>query len=330
MKTIISRRVPPPPPQKLFRTLNLKEYYDIRNKILIVRGVGGLGDIFMHRMIFEDFKLLMPDAEIHFACPIVYHEAVRDHPFIDHILDSSIVERHKYISSYNTSSACGRYEMQIAPRSDMHRSDIWAAHCGIELTKHDMHFRLTEEEKQWGRDVIEQNRTHPGPVVILAPVSAMETKNLQDHQLDGLVQGLHQRGFCVIGLHKHPVNGLSKINIPTIHNISIRHWMAVIDQSDYMFTVDTAAFHCAGGMGKPLCGVFTFADGIIYGKHFDFVLVQKHRNSDPEWACGPCYNWCSCPKTKTVPKPCLTEITVEMLLDGADKMFEKWPQETLL
>jgi hypothetical protein len=78
-------------------------------------------------------------------------------------------------------------------------------------------------------------------------------------------------------------------------------------------------------MGKPLVGVFTFADGTVYGRYFDFVLVQKHRNNDPEWTCGPCYNWGACPKTKSNPKPCLTEITVEMLLEGVDKMLEKWP-----
>jgi len=44
----------------------------------------------------------------------------------------------------------------------------------------------------------------------------------------------------------------------------------------------------AGGLGKPLCGIFTFADGKIYGKHYDFVLVQKHRDNG-NWNCGSCF-----------------------------------------
>jgi hypothetical protein len=80
----------------------------------------------------------------------------------------------------------------------------------------------------------------------------------------------------------------------------------------------------AGELKKPLVGVFTFADGKVYGRYYDFVLVQKHRDNG-DWDCGPCYNWGNCTKTEKVPKPCLTEITAEMIIEGVDKMFDKWP-----
>jgi hypothetical protein len=114
---IVSRRVERRSPEKIVRILNLRDFYAKRNKILIVRSVGGLGDIFMHRMIFEDFKRIMPDAEIHFACPKIYHDALIDHPFIDKVLDSATVDKSDYIISYNTTTACGRYEMKMAPFS---------------------------------------------------------------------------------------------------------------------------------------------------------------------------------------------------------------------
>ena len=82
-------------------------------------------------------------------------------------------------------------------------------------------------------------------------------------------------------------------------------------------------------MRKPLVGIFTFADGKVYGKHFDFFLVQRHRDDDPTWTCGPCYNWGMCPKTKRSPKPCLTELTADMMLEKADAMLEKWPNTSL-
>jgi ADP-heptose:LPS heptosyltransferase len=44
-------------------------------------------------MMFEDFKLLMPEAEIHFACPDYYHDAVKDHPFVDKIVKMSEVDK---------------------------------------------------------------------------------------------------------------------------------------------------------------------------------------------------------------------------------------------
>ena len=52
--------------------------------------------------------------------------------------------------------------------------------------------------------------------------------------------------------------------------------------------------------------------------------MQKHRKNG-DWDCGPCYNWGNCTKTKKVPKPCLTEITADMIVEGVKKMFEKHP-----
>lgn len=323
---ITSRRVQENRPQKLVRTMSLREFHERRNKILVFRGVGGLGDIFMHRMMFEDFKRLMPDAELHFACPKYYHDAVVDHPFIDKLLDASEVDKQNYIAHYNTTTACGRAEMRLAPFSGPHRSDIWAAHCGLLLTKHNMHISMTEAEKADGKNIIESHRDRSGPSVVITPVSAMQNKNLLEHQIVGLVNGLRDRGLFPLGMHDGPMWNFIKNDFPATSTKKIRQWMSILHEADYVISVDTAAFHCAGGMGKPLVGIFTFADGKAYGKHFDFFLVQRHRDDDPSWTCGPCYNWGACPKTKDNPKPCLTEITSEMILNKVDMMLAKWPK----
>lgn len=325
MKTIVSRRIVNNTPSKMARVFTLKEFYDAHNKILIIRSVGGLGDILMHRMMFEDFKRVMPEAQIHFACPTTYHDALTDHPFIDQILDSEKIDKHDYVISYNTTTACGRYEMKMAPHSGLHRADIWATHCGISLQKHEMHISLTDEEKAWGRAKIAEVRDREGPVVMVCPISAMENKNLLPHQQLGLVKGLHDRGCCAIGLHSFPILPFDQNDIPYICKVTIRQWMSLIYNADYTISVDTAAFHCAGGMKRPVLGIFTFADGKVYSKYYDAELVQRHRDDDPTWTCGPCYNWHHCSKTKSNPKPCLTEITPEMILQGVDKMLSRWP-----
>ena len=310
MKQKVSRRVVRNRPDKMQRTLHIKEFYEKRNKVLVIRGVGGLGDILMHRMMFEDMKRLSPDIEITFACPRAYHNCVIDHPFIDHVVDCHEVDKQDYMVSYNTTTACGRYEMKIAPLADKHRSDIWANHCGFELSNHNMHIRLTEREKDEGKRLIEQARNRKGPIVLVCPISAMKVKDLLPDQLEGLTNGLIERGLCPIGLHKMPVLQLLQMDVPSLSGLNLRQWMSVINQADYVVSVDTAAFHCAGGMGKPLTGIFTFADGLVYGKYFDFFLVQKHRATDPEWTCGPCYNWGTCPKSNASVKPCLTETEI--------------------
>lgn len=302
--------------------MGLREFHEKRNKILFIRGCGGLGDILMHRMMFEDFKLLMPDAEIHFACPAYYHPAVSDHPFIDKVLNTETLNRFDYNISYNTTTACGRTEMKLAPSPGPNRSDIWAEHCGISLTRHNMHFRLTDEEKQEGKRLIESVRDRSGPVVIVAPVSAMQNKNLQDKQLLALVEGIYARGCCVVGIHNNPIPAMFKKDIPVLSKLGIRQWLGVLDQCDYVVSVDTAALHAAGGLGKPTTGVFTFVNGPAYTKYYaNMEIVQ---GGCPLLHAG-CYNWTECPD-KAVLKPCLTGITADMILFKVDRMLEKYPR----
>lgn len=309
--------------------LTLRQFHERRNKVLIVREVGGLGDILMHRMMFEDLKKVHPEIKIIFACPQQYHTALKDHPYIDELADSKKISTYDYIVSYNTTTACTRYEVRVSPFSGEHRSDIWAGHCGVTLTNHNMHISIPEEKKQIGRDMINDvKKDFNGPVVIISPISAMIGKNLTDDQLVGLISNLRSRNCFVCATHFAPIPLLKKMKVPVFHGISTLNWMGVINAADYIISVDTATFHFAGGIGKPLLGIFTFADGKVYSKYYQSELIQKHRDNG-DWDCGPCYNWANCPKVKTLIKPCLTEITNDMLIDGVDRMFKRWPFHTL-
>jgi hypothetical protein len=298
--------------------ISVRDFYNKRNRILVLRETGGLGDILMHRMMFEDFKLLAPDLNVCFACPEKYHEAVEDHPYIDEILDSKKIDPRDFVMSYTTTSACTRHEMMMAPLSKKNRADIWANHCGVELTRHNMHINL---ESRYAEAARERLGAQNGPKIALCPISAMIVKNLTTEQQNGLIARLRLLGCYTYILHNKP---LPEVDAPVWNGLSIREWMGAIDAADYVISVDTAGFHYAGGTGKPLTGIFTFADGKVYGRHYDFVLVQKHWDNG-DWDCGPCYSWPNCPKVKTVPKPCLTELTIDIMMDGVQQMMEKWP-----
>lgn len=276
----------------------------------------------MHRMLFEDLHDM--GFEVHFACPTQYHNALIDHPHIHKLLDSAEVDHHAYISYHNTSQACGNYEMNIAPRADLHRSDIWAKHCGFTLTKHNMHIRLTDNEKIEASHRLKEIGNGQ-PVVLLAPYSAISSKDLDASQIQGVARSLTAEGYRVVGLHSSPVGPLVKEGLPSFSGLGIRQWMALISLADYIISVDTAAIHCAGGLGKPAVGIFTWASGPVYTKYYPTVeVVQKPQ----EWGCGPCYNWFVCPKSKKNRKPCATEITAEDIMLGFRKLVEKTTQHS--
>ena len=310
---------------KIPAPLTLREFHEKRNKVLVVRETGGLGDMLIHRMMFEDFKRIMPEAELTLACRPTYFPVMEDHPYIDHVTDCNKVEPLDWIVHYNTTSACTRYEIGMAPFSGLHRSDIWAQHCGVVLKNHCMHLTITDEIKEAGRRLVGEVWDGKKPKVLFCPISAMTVKDLLPSQIEPVIDHLRNKGCFVYSTHKYPIPELYRIGVPTIYNIPFLSWMGVVNEADYVITVDTSHFHLAGELKKPLVGIFTFADGKVYGRYFDFILVQKHR--DNGWDCGPCYNWANCPKSNKVPKPCLTEITAEEIIEAVDRMFEKWPIE---
>ena len=319
---IISRKAQEVRPGRAIKTLSLKEFFEKRNTILINRSCGGLGDILMHRMIFEDIKILMPDAQLHFACPKVYHDAVCDHPFIDKIVDCETVDKQDYLICYNTTTACGRTELKIAPSSGPHRSDIWANHCGFNLTRHNMHFIVNEEEKTKGYEAIEEVRDREGPSVIIAPTSAMINKNLKEKEIWEIVQALRQKGLFPFVLHNYPVNEVCKNDTPMVVTQNIRKWMGIINQANYVISVDTSVFHCAGGMGKPTLGIFTFANGEVYSKYYEKVEIVQ---GPCPWDHNGCYNWGNCPHLqKNSFLPCHSGLNSEMILSKVDSMLGKW------
>ena len=311
------------------KKLSIKQYVERRNDVLFVRKVGGLGDIFMHCMMFEDIKNTYPEIKIIFACPLKYMCVAQMHRYIDEVVDYSTVNFSDYPVYFDTSKACVIYEMLKAPYADKHRSDIWANHFGFELTNHNLNLDLPQEYKDFGKIVV-KDISGDRPSVALCPYSAMKMKNLKRWQVEIISNHIRKLGLSIFILHNEVSKDAISLNIPTIHDITIPQWMGVVSLVDYVITVDSAAFYYAGGIGKPLMGIFVHADGKVYNKYFNATLVQKHRDNG-DWDCGPCYDVLNCPKSSDILNlPCLIEINEQMLIEGMDEMFKKTPINTTL
>mgnify|MGYP000438007367 CR=1 FL=1 len=303
--------------------LTLRDFQKKRNKVLLWHDKGGLGDVIMQRMIFRDFKKLCPEMDLIFACLPEYIEAVKDHPDLSQVVDSRKVNTDEYCIHYNTCvSISDRYEHIHAPFCPEHRADIWAKYCGVDVSDHDMCFRLEEKVVARCRDRLETLRKHKsGPIIVFAPISKMAVKTLLPHQIEWIKEAAGNATLVV--LHNREAPQFKDLGIPVISDASVTEWLCYLQACDGVIAVDTAAFHAAGGLGKPLMGIYTFADGKAYGKYFDFVLVQKHRDNG-DWYCGPCFKFAECPKSNKPLKPCLTDLTKEEIQAGVREMFSRW------
>ena len=184
--------------------------------------------------------------------------------------------------------------------------------------------RLPQEYFEWGRQTVNKLNTKHRSTLVISPISASAGKDLLDFQLEGIIRHAHKKGLFVLAVHENTIPRLVALNVPVVSGTSIPQWMGVINAADYVLSVDTAAVHYAGSIGKPTVGVFTYADGKIYGKYLPrFELVQLDRDNGGKPEC-PCYNWTLCPYAEGIIKPCLTEISAKMLTDALDRLLEKY------
>lgn len=299
---------------------SLSKYASVAKKVLIYRNMGGLGDILMHRMLFKNIKDIDPECELYFACPSIFHDAAEGHSYIDHVIPITDLDLDDYGVAYNTTGYCHRHEVAAGKQAYMHRSDIWAKGIGIELVDHSMYLEIPPEDDEFAKKILKKEK----PIVLVAPLSAIKTKNLNKGQLKPIIDEL-KKDYQIVGIHKDDNEIFNECNINLIKNVTIKQWMAIINNVDYVLSVDTAAFHCAGGLGKPVVGVFTWADGYVYGKYYDKkVIVQKHWKYDANWTCGPCYDHLRLCPFKTAVKPCQSLLTSNEILDGFYQLVEKY------
>lgn len=314
--TLVKKKIP---------LISLKQHAERRNNILIKRRCGGFGDILMQRMIFEDAKTQYPDLNFTLACPYGYMEMAKNHPFMQ-VEDINSIDENIYGIKYDITTACRVHESKYADNK-IHRSDIWANHFGLHLSNHNMHLKPLESHLTACKRQIEEINPSKKPTVLIAAKSTNDPfgigKSLTQQQIIEVVYTLQQYGFLVYTIHNEKQPIYDQLNVHQFINVHQQDWISLVDLADFVISVDTATFHIAGGLKKPLLGIFTYTDGKVYGKYYDFVLVQKHKDNG-DWDCGPCFNCFYCPKSKEPIKPCLTEISSSQILQGFSEVLKRY------
>lgn len=310
--------------KKVKKPVTLLEHFQRRNKVLIRRRAGGFGDILMQRMMFEDFN--KTGLEITFSCPHSFIELARHHPYSTAVELSSVKEE-DFGTVIDITSPCRAYEMKYAPPKK-HRSDIWAEFCGVTLTNHNMFLSARQEALESCKQQLEVINPDKKPIVLLATKSTNDEfgigKSLMDHQVSELVQWIRNNGMLPVSVHDVTQDIYTILGVNQFA-LRVSEWVALVSLADYVLSVDTGTFHMAGGLKKPLVGVFTFTDGKVYGKYYDFILVQKHRDNG-NWDCGPCFLQGLCPKEqRSCQKPCLTQLSGGEIIQGLYSAIKKWP-----
>jgi ADP-heptose:LPS heptosyltransferase len=305
--------------------ITLREHFERRNKVLVKRREGGVGDHIMIRMIFEDFRRFMEEIDLYFGCTKSMLSFVSDHPFATAVALDDTNDR-QFGAVYDISTACRVHETMQGIRNIMHRSDIWAKHCGIHLTNHNTF--LQAADPVYYRTILCQKNIEKKPTILFTPYSTPNDmglgKSLTEKQILQIIPNLREMGFWIFSTNKQRDSLLDSIGVEQFNGLRAQDWIGLTSAADYVVSVDTATFHIAGALKKPLVGIFSFTNGKVYGKYYDFVLVQKHKDNG-DWDCGPCFCFDRCPKSKMPYKPCMTEIKIEDIIAGIRQAVDRWP-----
>jgi len=265
--------------QRNLKNIPIDEYFSKRNRILIHRDLGGAGDILMHRMIFEDFKIINPNVHITFAVPPQFFPLVKNHPFIDCVADFRTVDHNDYIMVYDTTATCLNYEQRMAEgHPPKNRPDIWAESCGVKLTKHNMHLEIDEKIKDLGHEIWQKFDTEGRPRILISPIAMSSQRGLSLEQYEAIMKKLQSMNVFILGTNINKDTLFDQLQIPQFNTKKIEEWMGLVSAADYVISVDTGTFHLAAGLKKPLLGLFTKTEGSIRGQNYEFVLWQQEAN----------------------------------------------------
>jgi len=337
---------------KAVRDVPFKEFVrqNAPGKVLIERRWGAAGDVLCTRMLYEDVKSQCgEDVELWVSTPAMYHDLLRDHPYIDKLIDSNFYEAgfyddEEFICSYDVSQTCGMYEALTAPYVDKHRSDIWAENSmGVTLSNHFGHIRFSRYEIKNAIEIL--NDMPGGKKIGLGVFTSNEAKDWcrDQKKFSALCNGILRRGMVPVLIHDRepPVNHIPRgVQFP--RDLSFRMWMALCSQMDAMITSCTGNFHLANLTYRPTVSVSGPEDPYVYGKHHMYqVRVSRRTNRDKvvrpamshdfwdrktgdkrTWEYCPCWNYGGCyykEDRKKMPPVCLEDITSEEVLEALDQ-----------
>ena len=327
------------------KPLSLLELEKKRNKILVYRKWGGLGDIINTRMIFKGIKDLNPEFHITYAVPRIYFDVLNDLPYIDNLIDCSQARINDYGYSVDISTDCGSYESSTRPNVDKQRAEIWS-HISLGLIKEDFedyHFRLNNNNLQEAKDLLlNKYNYNPGIKIAIFPKTASPIKDIPDQTLISLVDKMRNNGYEPCVIHSNP--SIKGLNCTYIHDLNFKQLIHVTSLFDYVITTDTGSFHLSYSLPdqKPTLGIFGWTDGFIIGKyHKKLIVLQKHRNGQSlkplECKCTPCWSWAgACDFYKglksynkfgnsKLPVPCIGEIDENIIYDKFIELQDKYP-----
>lgn len=311
--------------------------------ILVVRQLGGIGDVLMLSCVFRGLREQYPEHTLKYVTAQLYAagaltDIAEHNPYVDELIvmepyegcsartkevwgqyyagcpsieDELLWQKADKAICLNT--ACVDYEweqLRLGQPIEKPRYQIW---CEAALSKPPSSYapiyRITEAERQTAKAVFD-SRGWTGKRVVGVGVAAFDPKRgIPAEKTREICDRLRHAGL-------HPVTIDASTTIPGTDAIiaqRMRNLLPLIEQMDALISVDSGLVHMAGAVGTPVIGIFGPTDQAMrMGQYLGSATDSRNLMS-----CAPC--WYSYPCRKEINPSehfkCLKKISAEVIVE---------------
>jgi len=293
------------PSDKLRYLLGKKGNNGYKIKVLVIRFLGGLGDVLMNTPVFRALKEISPNIEVTYTCLPQFIPVIKNNPYLDSYMpfDREKIESEDYDAIVDVTRCCAQYEVDHKPYVDLHRSEIYLKEIGLDTTDKRPYYKVEKEEMEWAQKFMD-GRTAIG--FQLKSAAVVRNWNIENYKkLAKIIKNTWEHIHIVLFDSDDSLIWNGDRIIPFV-NRPIRKAAAVIDQCLAMVTVDSGLLHLAGALAKPQVTMFGNIDALCRTKFYPECKVIQMRGIV---SCIPCWQN-ECPE-----KRCMKEITPEMIFE---------------
>ena len=298
--------------------------------ILVMRAMGGIGDLLMMTAGFELLHRKYPKQRLDLAIHRKFFPIFEHNPTVN-LLDISELESNRifeYRLVFNlTECPASRVESRTAPNVKANRTDIFANALGASRSvlagsNRQLIYNIGKAEQDnadafWRENGLDQD----GSVVIGLQLTTADP--YKDHpNMRELIAMLAEKYRVLVfalehtGYDEHP-------NVIAVRE-SLPNVLALIGRCHIIVAPDSAFVHVAGALDIPCVAIFGPTDGKVFTRYYKRCRYLDARR---EYSCIPCWRnqHQPCKLTNSLLSACMTGISVEVIAAAVEQQLEKYP-----
>jgi ADP-heptose:LPS heptosyltransferase len=286
--------------------------------ILVIRALGGIGDVLMTTPAVRQLKEDYPGCSITYATDRdpgsgnVYYDILKNAGFINNIVDAKLINRDRFDKYIDISSVCLKYEHSDLPI--INRIDIFSKSIGNPRLKNPLPFYKVEESER----AAAQHRVPQNTSLVFYHTASFDSKRTWPvlNQLQFL-KLMNQR-MPNIKILLSDFNNLIKNkqeypNCLDISSLPIREKAALIERSNLFVGPDSGLLHLAGALKKKGLALF---GSIPPQARINYYQGISALTVNPKLSCQYCiYKPCS------INFKCMSDIRPEHLVNKIQELI---------